>query len=407
MSYIFNNASRYLSGRFFSFEAFVFNSKGDGDFISDSKCIVVPGFIDVHVHFREPGFSYKETIYDGSRAAARGGYTAVCTMPNLDPVPDSMEHLRRQTDIIERDALIKVVPYGAITVGENGCALSDMDSLSPHVAGFSDDGRGVQSEDIMRAAMTKAKKLNKIIAAHCEDNSKLGGGYINDCEYARAHGHRGISDESEWAQIERDLYLAEKTGVKYHVCHISTAESVDLIRRAKKRGVDVTCETAPHYLLLDDRDLREDATYKMNPPLRSQKDRNALIEGLSDGTVDMIATDHAPHTREEKSRPLEAAPMGITGLECAFPVLYTGLCKEKIITPERLVELMSVNPARRFGISPDGFAVIDIEREYNIDPASFLSKGKVTPFEGRRVYGKTQLTVMKGKEVWQENLQEN
>lgn len=407
MAYVFNNAKRYSDGRFLSSEAFVFNAKGDGDFISDLKCIVVPGFIDVHVHFREPGFSYKETIYDGSRAAARGGYTAVCTMPNLDPVPDSASHLRAQTDLIERDAVIKVLPYGAVTVGERGETISDMESLAPYVAGFSDDGRGVQSTNMMCAAMLRAKALDKIIAAHCEVNSLLHGGYINVCEYQRTHGHKGISNDSEWAQIERDLYLAEKTGVKYHVCHISTAESVELIRRAKARGVDVTCETAPHYLLLDDGDLCESAAYKMNPPLRSRRDRNALLEGIADGTVDMIATDHAPHTLEEKSRGLADSPMGITGLECAFPVLYTGLCLEKVIPPEKLIELMSINPARRFGISPDGFAVIDIEGAYHIDPGSFLSKGKVTPFAGCKVHGKTLLTVMKGKEVWQEITQEN
>ncbi len=413
MSYVFKNAGIYRGGRILSFSPFTFDGRGKDishsscDFVSDNKCIVVPGFIDVHVHFREPGFSYKETIAQGSRAAARGGYTAVCTMPNLKPVPDSLPNLRAQTEIIERDAVIRVLPYGAITVGEEGKELSDMESLSPFVAAFSDDGRGVQDGEMMKKAMLRAKALGKIIAAHCEDKSLIHGGYINECEYQRKNGHIGISNGSEWAQIERDLYLAEKTGVKYHVCHVSCAESAELIRRAKARGVDVSCETAPHYLLLDDSALREDGAYKMNPPLRSARDRNALLEAVADGTVDMIATDHAPHTAEEKSRGLKDSPMGITGLECAFPVLYTALCKEGVITPEKLISLMSEKPSQRFGIPCEGYTVIDIENKYKINASEFLSGGKTTPFDGREVCGRTVLTVLKGEAVWQDNSQGN
>ena len=413
MKQVYKNAAVFRAGRFLSFSPFVFEGRGEdvshlsSDFVSEIKCIVVPGFIDVHVHFREPGFSYKETIAQGSRAAARGGYTAVCTMPNLNPVPDSLPRLKEQLDIIRRDGKIRVLPYGAITVGEEGKELSDMEAIAPHVVGFSDDGRGVQDEKTMKEAMLRAKALGKIIAAHCEDKSLIHGGYINECEYQKKNGHLGISNESEWGQIERDLYLAEKTGVKYHVCHVSCAESVELIRRAKARGADVSCETAPHYLLLDDSALKEDGAYKMNPPLRSKKDREALIEALADGTIDMIATDHAPHTAEEKSRGLKDSPMGITGLECAFPVLYTGLCKEGIISPEKLISLMSENPSKRFGIPCEGYAVIDIERKYKINSSDFLSKGKTTPFDGNEVYGKTLLTVWKGDAVWQDNFQES
>lgn len=365
------------------------------------KYIIVPGLCDVHVHFREPGFSYKETIASGSAAAAHGGYTAVCTMPNLDPVPDSAEHLQVQLDAIKRGAAIKVLPYGAITVGEKGERLADMEAISDKVCAFSDDGRGVQNDEMMREAMTAAKRLGKIIAAHCEDNSLLLGGYIHDGEYARMHGHRGISSASEYKQIERDLRLAEETGCAYHVCHISTKESVELIRQAKARGVNVTCETAPHYLVLCDEDMQEDGRFKMNPPLRSREDKQALIEGIKDGTIDMIATDHAPHSAEEKERGLEKSLMGIVGLETAFPVLYTELVMKNIITLDRLVELMSFKLKKRFGIDTENdFAVFDISEAYKIDPENFLSMGRATPFAGREVFGRCLLTVHNEKVVY-------
>ena len=374
-----------------------------GDSVSYfDHALILPGFCDVHVHFREPGFSYKEDIASGTAAAAHGGYTAVCTMPNLSPAPDSVENLKVQTDAIACRARIPVYPYGTITKGELGKALSDMEELAGLVVAFSDDGRGVQSGDMMEAAMKKAKSLGKIVAAHCEDNSLLFGGYIHDGVYARTHGHRGISSESEWRQIERDLDLAEKTGCAYHVCHISTAESVALIRTAKARGVDVTCETAPHYLVLDENALEEDGRFKMNPPLRAARDREALLAGIADGTIDMIATDHAPHSAEEKSRGLEKSAMGIVGLETAFPVLYTNLVKKGILTLERLVALMSVNPRRRFRIPSDpGFCIWDVEHEYEIDPDAFLSRGRSTPFAGNQVFGKCLATVYGGKTVWQ------
>lgn len=369
--------------------------------VISKKYIIVPGLCDVHVHFREPGFSYKETIASGSAAAAHGGYTAVCTMPNLDPVPDSAEHLQVQLDAIKRGAAIKVLPYGAITVGEKGEELADMEAMSDKVCAFSDDGKGVQNDEMMREAMTAAKRLGKIIAAHCEDNSLLFGGYIHDGEYARMHGHRGISSESEYRQIERDLRLAEETGCAYHVCHISTKESVELIRQAKAHGVNVTCETAPHYLVLCDEDMQEDGRFKMNPPLRSREDKKALIEGIKDGTIDMIATDHAPHSAKEKGRGLEKSLMGVVGLETAFPVLYTELVKKNIITLDRLVELMSFKPKERFGIDTENdFAVFDISEAYKIDPENFLSMGRATPFAGREVFGRCLLTVHNGKVVY-------
>ena len=369
--------------------------------VISKRYIIVPGLCDVHVHFREPGFSYKETIASGSAAAAHGGYTAVCTMPNLDPVPDSAEHLQVQLDAIKRGAAIKVLPYGAITVGEKGERLADMEAMSDKVCAFSDDGKGVQNDEMMREAMTAAKRLGKIIAAHCEDNSLLFGGYIHDGEYARMHGHRGISSASEYKQIERDLRLAEETGCAYHVCHISTKESVELIRQAKARGVNVTCETAPHYLVLCDEDMQEDGRFKMNPPLRSREDKKALIEGIKDGTIDMIATDHAPHSAEEKGRGLEKSLMGVVGLETAFPVLYTELVTKNIITLERLVELMSFKPKERFGIDTNNdFAVFDISEAYKIDPENFLSMGRATPFAGREVFGRCLLTVHNGKVVY-------
>lgn len=369
--------------------------------VISKKYIIVPGLCDVHVHFREPGFSYKETIASGSAAAAHGGYTAVCTMPNLDPVPDSAEHLQVQLDAIKRGAAIKVLPYGAITVGEKGEKLADMEAMSDKVCAFSDDGKGVQNDEMMREAMTAAKRLGKIIAAHCEDNSLLFGGYIHDGEYARMHGHRGISSASEYKQIERDLRLAEETGCVYHVCHISTKESVELIRQAKARGVNVTCETAPHYLVLCDEDMQEDGRFKMNPPLRSREDKKALIEGIKDGTIDMMATDHAPHSAEEKGRGLEKSLMGVVGLETAFPVLYTELVMKNIITLDRLVELMSFKPKERFGIDTNNdFAVFDISEAYKIDPEDFLSMGRATPFAGREVFGRCLLTVHNEKVVY-------
>lgn len=389
--------------RYEKIRAFAEKFLADGGLLSviSKKYIIVPGLCDVHVHFREPGFSYKETIASGSAAAAHGGYTAVCTMPNLDPVPDSAEHLQVQLDAIKRGAAIKVLPYGAITVGEKGERLADMEAISDKVCAFSDDGKGVQNDEMMREAMTAAKRLGKIIAAHCEDNALLFGGYIHDGEYAKAHGHRGISSASEYKQIERDLRLAEETGCAYHVCHISTKESVELIRQAKARGVDVTCETAPHYLVLCDEDMQEDGRFKMNPPLRSREDKQALIEGIKDGTIDMMATDHAPHSAEEKGRGLEKSLMGVVGLETAFPVLYTELVKKNIITLDRLVELMSFKPKERFGIDTNNdFAVFDISEAYKIDPEDFLSMGRATPFAGREVFGRCLLTVHNEKVVY-------
>ncbi len=361
---------------------------------------VFPAFCDVHVHFREPGFSYKETIKSGSLAAAAGGYTDVCTMPNLNPVPDSAENLKKQTDIIKNDAVINVHPYAAITVGEMGRQLVDFEELAPECIAFSDDGRGVQSEEMMRTAMIKAKSLGKMIVAHCEDNSLLNRGYIHDGEYARLHNHRGICSESEWGPIARDLRLAKETGCKYHVCHISCAESVELIRKAKAEGVDVTCETAPHYLVFNDMDLIEDARFKMNPPIRAERDRLALIEGIKDGTIDMIATDHAPHSAEEKGRGLEKSLMGVVGLETAFSVMYTHLVKTGVITLERLIELMSVNPRKRFGIKDSGVCIFDLDTEYTVNPEEFLSMGRATPFDGAKLYGKCLLTKLGDKTVY-------
>lgn len=370
--------------------------------LDSSEYFIFPGFCDVHVHFREPGFSYKETIATGSMAAARGGYTAVCTMPNLDPVPDSCEHLKVQQDIIDSDACIGVYPYGAITAGEKGETLADMAAMSGSVIAFSDDGHGVQSEDMMRQAMLEARDLGKLIVAHCEDNSLLRGGYIHDGQYAREHGHRGICSESEYGQIARDLKLAEETGCSYHVCHISAKESVELIRQTKKRGVDVTCETAPHYLILDDSDLLEEGRFKMNPPLRDKTDRQALIEGIQDGTIDIIATDHAPHGAEEKAKGLAGSPFGIVGIETAFPLLYTYLVRTGIISMEKLMELLVVNPRKRFGI-PLGneFSIWSMEKTV-VDPEDFLSKGKATPFAGWEIFGKCLLTVYNGNIVFKQ-----
>ena len=366
------------------------------------KYSLFPGFCDVHVHFREPGFSYKETIASGSHAAAAGGYTHVCTMPNLNPVPDSVEHLKQQLDLIEDSACIHVYPYGAITVGEQGQVMADLEGMAPDVIGFSDDGRGVQSDDIMRQAMRRAKALGKMIVAHCEVNELLKGGYIHDGEYAAAHGHRGICSESEWAQIARDLELVKEIGCKYHVCHISTKESVEIIRKAKAEGVDVTCETGPHYLVMNDMDLQEDGRFKMNPPIRSEEDRKALVQGIVDGTIDMIATDHAPHSAEEKAKGLEKSAFGVVGIETAFPVMYTCLVKTGIITMERLKELLVTNARARFGIPMgDCWSLWDLNEEFTVDPENFVSMGKATPFAGWKLFGKCLLTVCDGKIVYQ------
>lgn len=367
-----------------------------------------PGFVDVHVHLREPGFSYKETIAAGTRAAAHGGFTAVCPMPNLKPVPDSLENLQLQLDLIRRDGAVHVYPYGAITVGEKGEALADLEGLAPHVVAFSDDGKGVQTQETMRQAMLRAKALGKLIVAHCEDESLVGGGYIHDGAYARAHGHRGNPSASEWKQVERDLKLVEETGCAYHVCHVSTKESVELIRQAKARGLDVTCETAPHYLVFNDTMLQEEGRFKMNPPIRSEADRQALLAGIQDGTVDMIATDHAPHAPEEKAGGLEKSLNGIVGLETAFPVLYTHLVRPGILSLETLIDLMHTNPARRFGIgapleegAPADLTVFDLDAQYTILPEDFLSQGKSSPFAGERVFGKCLLTLSGGEIAWQ------
>ena len=371
----------------------------------DSKYAIFPGFCDVHVHFREPGFSYKETIKTGSQAAARGGYTAVCTMPNLNPVPDSVENLNLQRTIIESDACIHVYPYGAITVGEKGETLADIEGMAPFVCGFSDDGRGVQRDEMMKEAMIRAKAQGKMIVAHCEVNDLLRGGYIHDGEYAKLHGHRGICSESEWAQIARDIELIREIGCAYHVCHISTKESVEIIRKAKAEGLDITCETGPHYLVMNDTMLQEHGRFKMNPPIRSEEDRKALLEGILDGTIDMLATDHAPHSEEEKGRGLEKSVFGIVGLETAFPIMYTYLVKTGIMTMERLMEVMVENPRKRFNL-PLGkdFSVWDLEEAYEIDPAEFVSMGKATTFNGWKVNGRCKMTVCDGKVVYKEEV---
>lgn len=414
MDYIFKNCKVYRNGKFESEDIGVCGgvfapvvSDGSGVVIDCGNKYILPGFADVHVHLREPGFIYKETVASGSRAAAAGGYTTVCSMPNLSPAPDSPETLEPQLEAIRNTACINVLPYGTITKGQNGLELSDMEALAPFVAGFSDDGKGVQNKEMMLAAMKKAKSLGKIIAAHCEDNSLLNGGYIHDGEYAKAHGHRGICSESEWGPIKRDLELVAETGCKYHVCHISTKESVELIRQAKKNGVDVTCETGPHYLLLDDSDLKEEGRFKMNPPLRSKADKEALIEGIIDGTIDMIATDHAPHSAEEKGRGLKKSLMGVVGIETAFPLLYTYFVKTGIIDMSRLVELMHTAPCKRFGFggeieigAPADFTVFDLDEKYTINPDNFVSMGRSTPFEGFEVYGRCLMTVCGGKIAW-------
>ena len=365
------------------------------------ELIVFPGFCDVHVHFREPGFFYKESIETGSKSASKGGYTAVCTMPNLDPVPDSAENIKVQTELINKFACVNVYPYGAITVRQRGETLADMDAMKDIAVAFSDDGRGVQSDEMMEKAMLKAKSLGKMIVAHCEVNALLKGGYIHDGEYAKKHGHKGICSASEYEQIDRDLKLVEKTGCAYHVCHISTKESVELIRQAKKRGLDVSCETAPHYLVLDDSHLQEDGRFKMNPPLRSKEDRLALIQGVKDGTIDMLATDHAPHSKEEKSRGLANSAFGIVGLETAFAVCYTKLVKTGVITLEKLIDLLAINPRKRFNIPlGNDFSVWDLNQSFVVNPDEFLSKGRATPFEGETLFGVNQMTVRNGEIIY-------
>ena len=378
--------------------------------IDTTGLTVSGGFTDLHVHFREPGYSYKETIRTGSLAAARGGYTTVCTMPNLNPVPDSLRHLDLEQEIIDRDAVIQVLPYASITIGRKGEQLVDFSSLKGRCVAFSDDGSGVQSREMMLKAMEAAADNGCIIAAHCEDNSLLRGGYIHDGAWCHEHGHKGICSESEWGQIKRDLELARLTGCRYHVCHISTAESVDLIRRAKDRGVRVSCETAPHYLTLCENDMREDGRFKMNPPLRSSADRDALIAGLNDGTIDAIATDHAPHSPEEKSKGLEHSAMGISGLETAFPVLYTYLVMSGKVSLQRILEALTSSPRKAFGLPPvleEGaaadIAIIDTRTEFTIDSSRFLSLGHSTPFEGKRVHGKVLMTLKDGVAVWKDN----
>ncbi len=409
---LFANARMFVNGRFVHKDVVLANGalsfSAPGSVSASAfdtvfhNCDIFPGFCDVHVHLREPGFSYKETIATGTAAAAHGGYTAVCSMPNLSPVPDSVEHLAEQLAIIERDAVIDVYPLGALTVGQKGQEAADLEGMAKHAIAYSDDGRGVQSADMMEHLMLRAKALGKIVVAHCEDNSLLRGGYIHDGEYATAHGHRGICSESEWGPIKRDLELAEKTGCAYHVCHISTKESVQLIREAKARGVDVTCETGPHYLSLCDQDLEEHGRFKMNPPLRSAADREALIEGLIDGTIDMIATDHAPHSWEEKSKGLEKSAMGVVGLETAFPVLYTYLVKSGRVSLERIIDALALSPRKRFGIPllPDSLTVWQTDGIYTVDPETFLTKGRATPFAGHRLYGTCITTIHGGKTVW-------
>ena len=418
MKTLYTNAVVYDGGRFAA-----------GEFAVDGGCVVpaggvadrvvdlggrhvVPGLVDVHVHLREPGFSQKETIATGTAAAARGGYTTVCSMPNLNPAPDTPQTLRAQTDIIRRDAVVRVVPYGCITIGQRGCGrLVDFAALAPEVVGFSDDGRGVQSDGLMEEAMRRAAQVGKPVVAHCEVDDLLRGGYIHDGEYCRAHGHKGICSESEWRQVERDIALAEKTGCQYHVCHVSTRESVELVRRAKARGLRVSCETAPHYLLLCDEDLQEDGRFKMNPPLRDQADQDALIEGLLDGTIDMLVTDHAPHSHEEKAKGLEKSAMGVVGLETSFAASYTHLVKKGILPLEKLVELMHTSPMRRFGCGteiavgqPADLTVFDLNGTYTVDPETFLTMGRATPFAGTCLTGACKLTMIGGEIVWKEDM---
>ena len=409
MKAILKNASIYKNGKIEKrdmllngIELFPFSPNSiTEDTVTIENCIIFPGFCDVHVHLREPGFSYKETMETGTASAARGGYTAVFAMPNLSPAPDCLENLEKELSAIKRGAAIDVYPYGTITKGQKGEELAKLEEMKDAAVAFSDDGRGVQTDALMEEAMKKAVKLGKVIVAHCEDNSLLNGGYIHDGEYAKLHGHRGIPSASEYKQIERDIELVRKTGVKYHVCHVSAKESIEAIRKAKAEGLDITCETAPHYLTLDDSVLEEDGRFKMNPPLRSKEDREALVKGVLDGTVDMIATDHAPHSAEEKSKGLEKSLMGVVGLETAFPVLYTYLVKTGKVPMEIIGQLLVDKPRERFGITKDpGFTVFKLDECYKVDPDEFLSMGRATPYKDTVVYGKCLTTVHGGKVVY-------
>ena len=420
MKQLLKNATVYTQGRFIKTNIEITDGiitkisneieENNFNIIYDLKNLyLLPGLIDVHTHLREPGFIYKETIKTGSMAGTKGGYTSICAMPNLNPTPDCMENLQIELDAIKKDAVINVYPYGTITKGEKGEELADLAGMKEYVVGYSDDGKGVQNENIMKLAMQEAKKIGKMIVAHCEDNSLLNGGYIHDGEYARINGHKGICSESEWGQIKRDIELARKTGCHYHVCHISTKESVEIIRKAKKEGVKVTCETAPHYLVLNDMQIKEEGRFKMNPPIRSKKDQIALIEGIKDGTIDTVITDHAPHSKEEKSKGLQESAMGVVGLEVAFPVLYTNLVKTGEITLEKLIELMNTNPKNIFKIGTEikegekaDLTLYNLEEQYNIDSNTFISMGKATPFDGNHVYGKCKMTMCNGNIVYNE-----
>ena len=365
---------------------------------------LLPALVDMHVHLREPGYSYKETIASGTAAAAKGGFSMVCPMPNLNPAPDTLAHLKEQLSIVERDAVIGVMPYATITTARKGNECVDYEALAPYVAGFSDDGTGVQSEEVMERAMNGIAPTGKILAAHCEVESLLNGGYIHDGEWCKAHNHKGICSESEWGEVKRDIELAEKTGCRLHICHISTKESVELIREGKKRGVRVTCETAPHYLALCDEDMREEGRFKMNPPLRSRADMEALREGVADGTIDVIATDHAPHSAEEKSKGLEKSAMGVVGIETSLAATYTFMVGGGVISLERLVEIMSLTPRRLLGIGGGivlgemlDATLVDLNKEFCVEPAKFLSMGKSTPFEGMRLRGEVLMTIANGR----------
>ena len=421
MTTLIKGALCYIGDRFQQLDVLIKDGKIDTLSTSISKNGVdtvfnaqdrylIPGFVDVHVHLRQPGFSYKETIKTGTQAAAAGGYTAVCSMPNVNPVPDSIDGIKAQTDIIEKDAVINVYPFASITKGRKGTGETvDFESLKDIAVGFSDDGTGVQEAEIMQKAMLECAEIDKVISAHCEVNSLLNGGYIHDGEYCREHNHKGICSASEYEQIARDCELAEKTGVHYHVCHISTKESVDIIRQAKARGVKVTCETGPHYLTMCDKDLQEDGRFKMNPPLRSEQDKQALLQGVLDGTIDVIATDHAPHSAEEKSKGLKGSAMGVVGLETAFGVLYTKLVKTGFIPFEKLIDMMSIKPREIFNL-PGGrisegevadLALLDVNKQWTVNPDEFLSVGRATPFEGWELVGKNVLTMCKGEIVYE------
>lgn len=369
---------------------------------------LLPGLVDMHVHLREPGYGYKETISSGTRAAARGGFTTVCPMPNLNPAPDTLDNLREQLSIVERDAFIDVRPYATITMARKGDELVDYEALAPYVAGFSDDGTGVQSAEVMEAAMARIAPTGKLLAAHCEVESLLNGGYIHDGEWAKARGHRGICSESEWGEVKRDIEIAERTGCRLHICHISTKESVELIRQAKQRGVRVTCETAPHYLVLCDEDMKEEGRFKMNPPLRARADMEALRRGVADGTIDVIATDHAPHSAEEKSKGLEKSAMGVVGIETSLAAIYTFMVGGGVIGLEQMVRLMSLNARALLGMGGGiilgekiDATLVDFRTEFNVEPDKFLSKGRSTPFEGMRMRGEVELTIAAGRVVYE------